>query len=576
MKRIYFTILSAAAALAFAACDKDTTETPDIQPAGGETIRVIASLSEQTKTEFADASGIRWQAGDALRWVGKVNGGAAEATLKAENLSADGFTGDFELNIPRADANADVQGYFIYNWHGDIEFEFTKGNSSNAARTQSEAGVMNTEYLFLHSGAAGLVTIPAGVDTYELKMDIVGTIFRVLPYTTEYNDESILSVTMMSNSDIVGTVAYDNRETGEYRAPMWQNSKEVSVTLGTPFSLDGVTDRSKSKGIYIAVPATAEGKPLDGYSFVVKTDKAEYTFNAMDKQLVVGENKVKNMFLNLTSEHRFIPLLRYEGAPGNQTLAGDAYASNSIGYTVAKVSDDGGVNWTTHETKGRDEFLYNPTFTITDAETGEAVDWVRCYLGENQICHWFVQVDKNETGKVRKAKVHAVYGEIDGYKTVGTDLQPKTYEYEITVTQNPYSTNHVLTYGGGLVHSYNVPADGCTNQTLEWWAAYVDGVLSASFPANIDFYTNATFAVYDYSNDVQGAEVDWVSCRYQHNAENVINNTHWWINAQANNTGVERKAIIVGTFADVKIDDKTYQVAEENKTRTVVLTQPAL
>ena len=40
-------------------------------------------------------------------------------------------------------------------------------------------------------------------------MEVVGTIFRVIPYTSKYNDETIESVKLTSNTALVGTVAYD-------------------------------------------------------------------------------------------------------------------------------------------------------------------------------------------------------------------------------------------------------------------------------------------------------------------------------------------------------------------------------
>ena len=109
----------------------------------------------------------------------------------------------------------------------------------NLAFTQDKAGIMNKRHIFLHSGT-GTVNIAKG-QTPELAMSVVGSIFRVIPYTSAHQDEKILSVTFSSQDYIAGTVAYDRKaDTCDYQGASTfptTRTKSMTINLGTPCAL---------------------------------------------------------------------------------------------------------------------------------------------------------------------------------------------------------------------------------------------------------------------------------------------------------------------------------------------------
>lgn len=438
-----------AATAAMTACQQENLE-PDAQEQ--ETVEVKVTIGEQTKG-FTDLEGITWEVGDQIKYAGGVE--LTSEALTAEKISADGYTASFTFAASLNEV--DRTGWFCSTkCHptNNNEVEFTLGAEGGNIFTQDVAGQMNSRYLFLHSGT-DLVSITAG-ETPEIQMDVVGTIFRLIPYTTKYNDEAVVSVKMSSNTGLVGTVAYD-RGGNSYRDVNdvnWRKYNFVTVNLGTPFSLDGITSADKGMGVYVPVAATKDDAPLNGYQYVVETDVATYTFDAMDKTLVVDENVVKNVLLNLDKAQRiaesdFLGYIYYDGNPqSNVTLPPTAGVTGSLGYTVARVCDlDGIFNGQATETVGVHEWLYNAKITYTDSEGNvipENESWVRAGFMPNQICHWMLEYDAN-VGIQRSMKIVAKLLPPENYLTItaGGNLTPKTFVYTFNVTQNEAITAEV-------------------------------------------------------------------------------------------------------------------------------------
>lgn len=495
MKKIFkmmFAVVAGVAALT--ACtnepEEGVTPTPEAQ---GKTVLVTVGLGDATRSTFNDGESIKWSIGDVIDYKGVTNSSNKSFTLDASTLSEDGTSATLALSIN--DPSLDATGFFTYHKHQDNEFAMTNSNTANANRTQTEAGVMNTDWLFLHSGLE-LVTIPANAESHKLEMEIVGTIFRVIPYTTTYNDEVINSVMMMSNSDMVGTVRYW-REVAEpyYEAPLWGNAKYLNVTLDTPFALEGVTSAETSKGIYFPVSATKEGAPLSGYKYVVTTDKATYTFDAMDKELVVADNTVKNVLLNLENGKRlgdddFKGYVYYEGGPGNATINADQTYLNSIGYTVARYSDANGENWVyATENKGQHEWLYNATYKYYDMNGNEVAaedSWVTMGFSKDNICHWCVNTEVNTGAEQRQMKVVGQIVAPEGYKLAvwSDNLSEKEYKYEFIITQK---ANIVVTGELSNVYTDSVPAAGATIEAATL-ALNVNGVAATDIAATMSTY----------------------------------------------------------------------------------------
>lgn len=303
----------------------DNPSVPDKTP---ETVTVEVSLDDAAVKSFTDSEGLRWQAGDRLVCSGGID--LTSEALKAEDITGDGTKAVFTFDGSLTSEDRKV-------W-----FHSTTCNSATVEfpdrQTQSAAGEMNPEYIFLHSGTEAM-DIHKGEELH-IVMKIAGSIFRFIPYTAEYNDEKIVSVTLSSSSPLAGTVEY-NRVEGTYKAVAEGSPASVTVSLGTALSLDGVTSMDSGKGVYMAVPAT--DAPVSGYKYEVETDVARYVFDAGDGQLAVAGNVVRNVPLNMDRDD----VARQMLAPGIYDAAGYAAfaeAVNAGGDLSAWTDEVGEVN----------------------------------------------------------------------------------------------------------------------------------------------------------------------------------------------------------------------------------------
>ena len=429
-------------AIAWTGCSNDAAEEPQPIAERGRTVTVVASLSDETKAAFADSEGIRWAVGDQIKWS---NNALSEA-LTAENLTENGSRASFTIEVPREEDG----WFFSTTTHpgNNNEIEFSLGDAAKASFVQEKAGVMNARYLFLHSGT-GTMRIPAEAETIAVSMEIAGSIFRILPYTEQYNDEQIERVILSSGSNLVGTVAYDHAAQS-YRgvdAIGWQVSKEVSVSLAEPFALTDATTRESSKGIYMAVARTAA--PLTGYRYTVYTDKASYIFDAMDKQLEVADNTVKNVFLKLENGNRigndeYVYDVRYLGdfAPVENTLwSSDAHPEIAQGYWFAQSAPKGTQEWTNMDNiNDENKKFYQVSFEIIDNATNAPANWVTCTHAEYGTA-WRIALSENTSSQERSATITGTYPQkieggyilLPGYETKSVVIRQEA-KVEVSAT----------------------------------------------------------------------------------------------------------------------------------------------
>lgn len=279
-------------------------------------LRVQASQDPATSAVFDDEFGLQWAVGDRIFWKNTDGGSNCEYTLTSSDIK-DQFEASFKTVIPGL-SEGNVHGWFKYNTHpnlgndeavfSDLDSKIFKYGTPNQAGTtltyhQSEAGTANPAIFSLQSSSSSSSILPEtltqGTSEITLDMQILGTIFRVLPFTNTYNDEVVQKITFSSLSTIAGTVKYE--ADGTYTAPYWANINKVIIELDSDMALTTATSKALSKGIYFALPPTST--PISGYEYVVTTDKAEYVFTS-DKDLSVGNNKVKNIPLNLDKARR--------------------------------------------------------------------------------------------------------------------------------------------------------------------------------------------------------------------------------------------------------------------------------
>ena len=551
--------------LCAASCQKENELAPSQT---NEKISVIVSLGEQTKG-FTDTEGVTWEVGDQIKYAGGVN--LTSEPLTALQITNNGHTAAFTFDASLIEANRTGWFYSTKCHPGnDTEVEFTLGKDNGNLFTQDVAGEMNKRYLFLHSGT-GLVSITKDV-VPTIKMDVAGTILRVLPYTSTYNDEKVLSVKFESNDKVVGTVGYD-RGAGTYKsvtevnAPNgWKAYQFVQANLGTAFSLAGVTSAETSNGIYMAIPATKADAPLNGYKYTVETDKATYTFDAMAKTMAVGNNVVKNVYLNLDKGVRVAAptgYLKYDGALTLSIIPAAGCTDQDAGYWKAMVSTNG-TDYQDRLNAENSAFYSDVQFTYTDATTGTPVDWISVKYGGGDYCHWLVTAQEN-TGEERSVKITATYSDVKGYV-----IQEAYKTKELTITQSSADAKKVVEYASvSLPAAREFESAAQDKVDVGYCLLKIDGAEMRDWADANSVYARSHFAYVseaNYAAKKYTSDVDWLSCEYANNGTKITDCV--WLVSAKENTGAERVAYVVCVFPE----DEGYSFPEP---RALKITQKA-
>lgn len=592
MKKIYtYAAIVALCATAASSCQKEASiAAPDTDT----TIYKVKLSNPRTKA-FSDAAGLTWNVGDQIRWEG--NTGNTTHTLTAEEISSDGHTATFEIGIPNI-KNESPKGVFRYNYNSANNAEWNFGsterivtdesiafvNGQSVTYTQCVAGTMNPAFIFLHSSTKWETFTKSESETPELtaSMQILGSIFRVMPYTTEYNDESIQSVSIKvnDNSKRLGGLVFYNYGGNEYLDANQKNYNSyttATVNLGTALSLSGITDRESSKGIYFAVPATNTAIS-GGYTVVIKTDVATYTYTS-SADLSVSENAVKNIYIKLDAAHRVADsdvrgTLKYEGSLGSSYTYDDKAQNNiDLGWWFASTTDSAeGSTAKTRENVVGNEAYYDVKISVIDDATGTTATWLNVGYGEYST-HWFLNAEANTTASNRSATVTATFpAAVDGYilesgyatKTVKISQTRALGEDdiigELSYVQNS-SIGNAYTYGAStsyndlgwlLITTRNTGESGWTGREAG------EGNNDALY------YSGITFSVTD---DATGEAATW--CR----VNRPTGNTRWYVTLDENKGTTARTATITATFPTVS---NHYQlVTGEASTKTVKITQNA-
>ena len=557
MKKIFkmmFAVVAGIAALT--ACTNEPEEegiTPDV-PSASEYVIVKVGMHEVNRS-FTDAEGIKWNVGDQIKYAGGVV--LTSEALTAEDIEDEGYTANFKF--PAALNEVNRTGWFSSTKNhpsNNDEVEFTLGTGNGNIYSQAAAGEMNARYLFLHSGT-GLVDITKD-ESPVVKMDVVGSIFRILPYTELYNDEEIKSVELTGKNanGIVGTVAYD-RGTGSYRGVNdinWQKSNLVRISLDEPFALTNANSRETSKGIYMALARTTEAAPIEGYTYTVKTNKATYTFSS-DENLVIGENEVKNVYLKLENGARVDDTARKGDLQyvGDLNAASSKLSSNGItdfdgGYWYAQTKDTGSDAWVGRDGADNTAYYDSVVFECIDNATGEVAEWLTVNYGGAGGTHWLITATPNEATTERSATVTATFPEfVNGYYTV-ENCKTKT----VTVTQAATGSLRVITFSGGANNStHNLKSTSYTNHNLGYMLANIDGTDNREWSK---YYTLVEFKCVskeDYDNGIYDNEVDWLTCGYATNANGIFD-CLWWAQVEANSSSEARSAVIISTWPEME------------------------
>lgn len=415
-------------------------------------LKVTFGLSGETKAQFSDELGVVWQEGDVVRWEG--NTGNTTATLELAGISNEGHSATFDFEIPGITGQS-PKGVFRYNWSSANQSEWNFGNNErqiteptltyvgekSISYTQTEAGVMNKSFLFMHSSTSW-ETIPQAAtasNPTQVEMKILGSIFRVLPYTVDYNDEKVLSVTLQPRnpSDALGGLVFYDYGGNVYldqNQKKYNWYKKATVTLGTPFDLTSVTGREKSKGIYFSVPAT--NSPIRGYTITITTDQARYTYSTAT-DLNVNEDKVKNIYVKLDAAHRLASTAKeiaYEGGLTDDPKVIDhdyhSCSNTEITYWQAILYNFDGSRVDGMLSAASYPEYYAPTITITNDSDGTPATWVNLYYRDNN--EWLAyDLTENSGETVRKATAVLTYPNV-GDNRIRVGFESRTIKFTQT------------------------------------------------------------------------------------------------------------------------------------------------
>ena len=504
MKKYSF-IFAAICAAALTSCSIDEMSWTAVPGAPKkEPVTITFGISETTKATF-DREGLKWAEGDIIRFSDQGFGNAKDVTLKKADISTDGYT----ATITEDGFYLGNGAVFRHNWSPRNASEWDFGYMGNYAAgcsftereklsvKQAAAGQINKSFVFLHSGLNAL-TPEAGTTEFSVTMEILGTILRVLPYSTTPTDEVIQSVSLISEDRLGGCVAV-NYTDGTYRDHKDVNwgpdtFKEYKVSLTEGFSLAGVTDREHSQGIYFSLPATNTGHEISGYKYVVETDKKAYTFDASARSLALNQNKVRNVGLDLdnaTSVEDFSVVngvYWFDGSIGNRDLLFTETTISDLGYWVAYSQDTGSATINALEHISYPEIYDALSISIIDDATGTTAGWLT--YGYNSDSHLNLHADENTSTVARSATVTITPPASIRHYTLRDGSVPKV----VTITQEgkkniePVITGlsgKIPSAGGNVTATIDLTIDG-TPATASEFASYSSLIsLNAESPAGV-------------------------------------------------------------------------------------------
>lgn len=505
MKKIYtYAAIVALCATAASSCQKEASiATPDTTDKAQTTITFGLP---QTRGTF-DENGIKWAAGDVIRFSNEGLGDVRDITLTSSDISEDGYTATVTADFPNVTTavfrvnysprnNAEWDYGYMGNYCGDGS-SFAEWNKLIVK--QSEAGQINKHFLFLHSGLNKL-SFNATDPQSTVSMEILGTIVRVLPYTTTHNDEKIQSVELSTSSDYglggVITVNYTNGTYRDHQDINWgpDRFKTYQVDLATEFPLTSVSSRATSKAVYFALPATNTGHEINGYTIKVTTDKATYTFDGSDKTLALSHNKVKNIYLNLDnatsrlSNDELYGIYWFDGTLANQTYPSTETTVEDLGYWTEyyQNSNLGDTDVKHAGPAVNPVFFNNLTISAVDDATGAEPTWLTYGYRSATDDHWSLHLDANTSINNRSATITIKpAAAVPHYQ-----LREGTSDKVITITQlgaativpsiSNLSSTTIEAAGGSVTATLNLSINGA-DATDEQFNTYISQVtLSAS------------------------------------------------------------------------------------------------
>lgn len=345
MKTVYaLSMLAALSVAAFVSCQKEYDSISE-EPNADE-ITVTVNTVAPTKANFTDGDGMYWTTGESLSAYYSGGNTSATASLIEDNK----YNASYSFTMSTSNTYV-----FRKNAHNENEYAY----SNNI--TQTYAGTMNSNYLFLHSGRTYHYTPDVDNPTVNVEMKLAGAILRFIPFHSDGATVSIKSLTLTASNNFIGTVAYDY-STGGYRTMagdvyIYGATNNATVTLTNAFDITGITTRDASSGIYLPVPVSTGYTGLNSGFTVVLTDtnNTTYTFTSK-KGITYGESDVVNISLDLKKAvrleegHLNMEFLKATINGVGNFVENDALEAPAAGETVwvglKNVSGMSSVEWT--------------------------------------------------------------------------------------------------------------------------------------------------------------------------------------------------------------------------------------
>lgn len=332
-----------------AGCSKNNTDNPTPEPGDPRTITITAAVSIDTPTgaAWAGAEGFSWDTDDATR-LGVCDDRQGNTASASVTVSPD-KTAMFRTTVP---ANiARIWPYYPYSAGTDTESgKSTVNFSVEAEQTQPRAG--SPDYR-----AAGFFLVgnaPAEADeTVSSTLQCINALLRFAIYTSNEakRDDAVRSVSLTAtattdgsrlNGGISSSLNWTTKEIATVRSK--EGSLSTTVTLGTPYALDGIPDAEAAVGIYIgALPCT-----VNGYVCKVITENGTYTFTST-ASLTLTAGSVHNLVLDLaeaefqsnTPEPAERVVFLAKGGTGNGSS--DTAPVGTLTAAYQALGDDGGT-----------------------------------------------------------------------------------------------------------------------------------------------------------------------------------------------------------------------------------------
>lgn len=507
MKKIFrYAAMICAAALAVA-CAEEPQDEPIVEhPTTKDMTFTTEAATPDSRVLFADGEGFAWENADLTKMAVCYN----EEGAWKHTCSTSGAINEGNATFT---ATVDAESVFAYCYYPYAENGATDATFAYdfaAALTQSEAG--KTTALRL---ASGVIDIEGEVTNVTAQFHNVGSLLRYFIYADE-SDEKVEKVTLKASAPVAGSYTY-NLASAEGTVG-GNTSNEVTVTLGTALSLDGITAADKAKSVFMPiVPATSEG-----VTYVVTTDKNVYEF-VSDAAHTWAEGAVTEIKLNLAKATKVTPI--GGGEPEEPKLQlyylfrekngkfGAKEQTLADHKATAIIASDGwflvGVGGKSDDKLILSNYENEPPYRDLRFE---CPDWIEYTHNGGQLITLAVKENTTEEQRVGTFKIYSNV-DTDIYEVVYADGETITIEdpvYSITLTQ-PAKSEELepdpsgateLTYhftNKAMRTSYDITATASAIQT-DYFIVALNGVDNTEYSK--PYYADIRFEVLDAEGNV--------------------------------------------------------------------------